>query len=877
MITDLQGAGRDRGRTGEVDAVARDHHRAGTGVRQRARAVDHVAEVVAARAVDDQGRVVDDRGPERLKGDTVIVGAQRARGTASADLQGSRRDGDRAGVDVGAREHHGAGTLLGVAGRKLVRVGEAARHRQDHRGVHGEVPVGAVGIDVDGRDRGVSRHDDVTGEIEGAEVGVSRASASDRATVQGQQADGGVINVAIDERGAVQRQSRGDRRSHAAITEADTIVDRGLQLGAREQDDLVGAGKGAVGAGDEGASVDARLARVGVRDPQGGRAAAGMAEFAGAVDGVGEIKRLGRRMVEVEEGPGVDGDRRAAERARAAHAIAKIHSAGEHMEKRAELQGSAVARERGHARAELEDLTVTGQFIAQRDIISPVDLEDTQSRNGVVRDRDRARTRQAAGAQFEDAVVHVDAAGEQVGAGEGHLARAILGQLQLAAGNSRAVAVVDQDTAESEVAGVADREARHQVLRIRHEARARDLRDDQIEIGEVEARAGADRDRAGRRDGRADAEDQEAAGDGDLLAVEVIIRPGELERTRTGLGEGGAADGRERRSEVTREFGGDGRTRDGDRTAKRAEIDVAGEPEVRRRHVATEGEISVHRDGVGDRARQAIAEQIAAVDDERAGTHGAAGRGTADRRQRIRAEHQPAGVEQEVRREVVLTRKGQEAVASLGQGSHRARLTDDRADDQAGLRETAIDRDDRADGAEAQLGVAGVTRADRRRGGQAVVRGRERVRAGELGDAQRLVRAGNRGRIAQVEGRGVGAAFVDEGQAGERLGDRDGGDGVAQGIVRQGQVAPAVDGDGRGRVDLLDHAGAHVHRRVADGQPARGGNRVPAFKGAERLAGGGRAVGARGVERDGEARRHRENLRADREVAVHDDHAGDET
>ena len=86
MITDLQGAGRNRGRTGEVDAVAREHHRAGTRVRQRARAVDHVAEVVAARAVDDQGRVVDDRGPERLKGDAVIVGAQRARGAAGADL-----------------------------------------------------------------------------------------------------------------------------------------------------------------------------------------------------------------------------------------------------------------------------------------------------------------------------------------------------------------------------------------------------------------------------------------------------------------------------------------------------------------------------------------------------------------------------------------------------------------------------------------------------------------------------------------------------------------------------------------------------------------------------------------------------------------------
>ena len=76
-------------------------------------------------------------------------------------------------------------------------------------------------------------------------------------------------------------------------------------------------------------------------------------------------------------------------------------------------------------------------------------------------------------AELKDAIVHIDAAGEQVGARKGHLTRAFLGQLQLTTRDPGTVAIVDQDTSEREITRVADRESGNQVLRVRDEARAR--------------------------------------------------------------------------------------------------------------------------------------------------------------------------------------------------------------------------------------------------------------------------------------------------------------------------------------------------------------------------------------------------------------------
>ena len=186
MITDLQGASRDGGRAREANIVSREHHRTCAGVRERTRAGDQVTEVVAARAVDDQGRAIDDRSPEGLIGETIIVGAQRARGDAGANLQGTGADGNRTRVDIGAGKDHRARTLLGVTGIALVRIGETTRHRQSNGGIDREVAVGAVSINVESRNRGIGGDDNIAGEIEGAEHGVARIGAHDRPAIQGE-------------------------------------------------------------------------------------------------------------------------------------------------------------------------------------------------------------------------------------------------------------------------------------------------------------------------------------------------------------------------------------------------------------------------------------------------------------------------------------------------------------------------------------------------------------------------------------------------------------------------------------------------------------------------------------------------------------------
>ena len=183
-------------------------------------------------------------------------------------------------------------------------------------------------------------------------------------------------------------------------------------------------------------------------------------------------------MVQVEEGTRVDGDGRAAERTGTAHAITQFDAAKFNPEERAVLQVGARTGERGYARADVEDLTVAGEVIGQGDVIRAVDLEDAQGGDHIVVDRDRARARMSAGAELKDAIVHIDAAGEQVGARKGHLTRAFLGQLQLTTRDPGTVAIVDQDTSEREITRVADRESGNQVLRVRDEARARELRDD---------------------------------------------------------------------------------------------------------------------------------------------------------------------------------------------------------------------------------------------------------------------------------------------------------------------------------------------------------------------------------------------------------------
>ena len=183
-------------------------------------------------------------------------------------------------------------------------------------------------------------------------------------------------------------------------------------------------------------------------------------------------------MVQVEEGTRVDGDGRAAERTRAADPITQFDATEEDAEERAVLQGSAITRERRHARTDVVDLAVAGEVIGQRDVIRAIDLEDAQPGDHIVGNRDRARARMSAGAELKDAIVHIDAAGEQVGARKGHLTRAFLGQLQLTTRDPGTVAIVDQDTSEREITRVADRESGNQVLRVRDEARARELRDD---------------------------------------------------------------------------------------------------------------------------------------------------------------------------------------------------------------------------------------------------------------------------------------------------------------------------------------------------------------------------------------------------------------
>ena len=136
--------------------------------------------------MEDQGRVVDDRSPEGLIGETIIVGAQRARGDAGANLQGTGADGNRTRVDIGAGKDHRARTLLGVARIGLVRIGETTRHRQSNGGIDREVAVGAVSINVESRNRGIGGDDNIAGEIEGAEHGVARIGAHDRPAIQGE-------------------------------------------------------------------------------------------------------------------------------------------------------------------------------------------------------------------------------------------------------------------------------------------------------------------------------------------------------------------------------------------------------------------------------------------------------------------------------------------------------------------------------------------------------------------------------------------------------------------------------------------------------------------------------------------------------------------
>ena len=123
-----------------------------------------------------------------------------------------------------------------------------------------------------------------------------------------------------------------------------------------------------------------------------------------------------------------------------------------------------------------------------------------------------------------------------------------------------------------------------------------------------------------------------------------------------------------------------------------------------------------------------------------------------------------------------------------------------------------------------------------------------------------------------MEGRGVGTALVDERQTGERLRDDVEEGRATDGVVGQGQVAAAVDGDGSGRGDLLESRGTHVHRRVADRQATRGRDRVPGVEARNRLAGLRQGVGTQVIHHQRHIRVDRDNLGAAREIGVEDRH-----
>ena len=582
---------------------------------------------------------------------------------------------------------------------------------------------------------------------------------------------------------------------------------------------------------------------------------------------------MGIRSVETEVSTAGEGERSRAEVTGRLDAIAEMQRAG--VDEDPAEERARITREPRRTRADLTQISRAGEDARELEVIRAIDAED--GRRASVGDLHRtAARRQAAGAEFDDAFLDHESTDVEALGPEGHRARADLGNLQ---GTRRIEGgVVDEGTAESEVGGAAERQDLLAGERIRDEATAGEPRQGQVEAIDVESGAGGYLDGGDGRDRARRGDPQHATGHVDAVAVEVIDGA-EHEHAGTGLGQRDAAAGVHRGGDRSADRGRDRRAQDADAAVGVAESETerTAEAEVVGGDVAAEVEVGVHRHGVTDDTREAVAQEEAAVDVQRTGAERTGVRVRAVVLDPIGGHEHATLVQVEVHAEEILAGQRQDTGSGFRQRHHGRGLADDRADDQAGLGEAGLDGDDRIGGREPELGVESVTRDDLRRGRQAVVRRRDRRGAGELRDAERRDGGRDDARTAEIEGGRVRAAIVDEGQAAERLREDIGDARRTEGVVRQGQAAAAVDGHGRARLDLLEDAGGHGHGGVVDGQAAGGGDRIPTEEGTDGLAalvpagGVGRIDGQRDVGVDGRDPGTRG------EVAVGDRHADRET
>ena len=314
---------------------------------------------------------------------------------------------------------------------------------------------------------------------------------------------------------------------------------------------------------------------------------------------------------------------------------------------------------------------------------------------------------------------------------------------------------------------------------------------DLVEARQVEARGDAGREERVRRKAVVVRPADDAAGHRDARALEVGLRRGnaQQEDAVTGLGQGrGAIDEVGQQSAVER--GRDAVVRDPDGAHGRPKTDLAGQDDARTRARATEGEVAVHRDRVGDCTDRAVAEERGArADQQGTATDRAAGDGP-EVEDGVVAEHQRAGVQIEGRIEGARPTQGQHARALFGQGQHTRALQDWGADDETRGRQAGMDSEHGVAGAEFE----GSPGDDGDGDGRLIGRGHG------VGGGQRELDGGRQGRVGHapfvVEEHGIQGVGPDEIQVG---------------------AAQQRDAGGRGDLTLVVQ---HGHRGVGAAAPA---------------------------------------------------------